>query len=495
MKHHKKKSKRLKLSTKYNLQKKVREHRRRLRKEAKKLGLDKGGRKRKDPGIPNNWPFKAEMLADIERKRELKEKDLLERRQRAKKEIVKTKQQREAESRRAHEERQEARRARREQQDAEAVRDALRRALGEAETVVEVLDARDPEGCRCPSLEAWAVKNSKRLVFAITKADLVPREAAAGWLEALSREGPAAVVQGEGTREGVAHLLEMLGRAPAAKGAKRKANTSDAATDGGAICVAGYPATGKQTLLRAMRREAKTPGVKWLVEAPARLQPPKGPLGVERAVHLALRAAMPSGNDSCSEPVEAVKLLLARAQLAAVMRKFRLPAFEGVEAFLDAFGKDRDLKSKKGTPASQPQIAKSALQELAAPPGGYCAPPSSVGASEGASNLWAAYGEERSRLEAVCQKQLASLRGSAAESGEAAAVAAAGSALALAAGGGVGPPVEIEALLATAEGDGGSDEDDDMASTDGELGLGEEGGESELDCEGSEEESMEEEDD
>ncbi|CAE8614019.1 unnamed protein product, partial [Polarella glacialis] len=62
------KSKKQKLSLKYNIQKRQREHKRRVKKEATKLGMKK--RVKKDPGIPNSWPFKAEMLADIERLKE-----------------------------------------------------------------------------------------------------------------------------------------------------------------------------------------------------------------------------------------------------------------------------------------------------------------------------------------------------------------------------------------------------------------------------------------
>merc|ERR1719263_1296141 len=100
MKHHKKKSKRQKLSTKYNLQKKVREHQRRLRKEAKKLGLDKKGKTKKDPGIPNNWPFKAEMLQELEKKKEKKEKEIMEKRLKLKEDTLKERQEREEERKR-----------------------------------------------------------------------------------------------------------------------------------------------------------------------------------------------------------------------------------------------------------------------------------------------------------------------------------------------------------------------------------------------------------
>eukprot|EP00118_Oscarella_pearsei_P012275 m.89429 g.89429 ORF g.89429 m.89429 type:complete len:98 (+) comp36607_c0_seq33:394-687(+) len=59
----KKKSNRTPIRKKYNIQKKVREHRRKERKAAKKR--DRPERK-KDPGIPNLLPFKEELLKEAE---------------------------------------------------------------------------------------------------------------------------------------------------------------------------------------------------------------------------------------------------------------------------------------------------------------------------------------------------------------------------------------------------------------------------------------------
>ena len=54
----KKKSKRLTCHKKYKIQRKVREHNRKERKEAKKSGNSKFKQAKKDPGVPN-CPFKV----------------------------------------------------------------------------------------------------------------------------------------------------------------------------------------------------------------------------------------------------------------------------------------------------------------------------------------------------------------------------------------------------------------------------------------------------
>jgi len=53
------------LKQKYKIQKRVKEHDRKLKKAAKKGGAAPG-KKFKDPGIPNSWPCKAELLAQVE---------------------------------------------------------------------------------------------------------------------------------------------------------------------------------------------------------------------------------------------------------------------------------------------------------------------------------------------------------------------------------------------------------------------------------------------
>jgi nuclear GTP-binding protein len=66
-------SKRITLRKKYSVDKKVKEHHRKIKKEAKKLG--KLGitpkRTRITPGIPNLYPFKEQMLDAMERKMNL----------------------------------------------------------------------------------------------------------------------------------------------------------------------------------------------------------------------------------------------------------------------------------------------------------------------------------------------------------------------------------------------------------------------------------------
>ena len=75
----KKTSKRATLRKQYSVQKKVKDHHRKIKKEAKKLSKIGVRPKqiKKSPGIPNLFPYKEEMLEAIERKQNL-DKELAE---------------------------------------------------------------------------------------------------------------------------------------------------------------------------------------------------------------------------------------------------------------------------------------------------------------------------------------------------------------------------------------------------------------------------------
>ena len=59
------------MKDKYKIQKKVREHRRKLNKASKKNPLNK--KVKKDPGIPNLWPFKEKLIREAEMQKESQE--------------------------------------------------------------------------------------------------------------------------------------------------------------------------------------------------------------------------------------------------------------------------------------------------------------------------------------------------------------------------------------------------------------------------------------
>ena len=82
------KSKRTTLKDKYKIQRRVTETNRKRKKQAKKdLKAGKVIPKKKDPGIPNSWPFKQDLLKDIQRQREREQQQQQENKEKRKNEL------------------------------------------------------------------------------------------------------------------------------------------------------------------------------------------------------------------------------------------------------------------------------------------------------------------------------------------------------------------------------------------------------------------------
>ncbi|KAK2953507.1 putative GTPase grn1 [Blattamonas nauphoetae] len=66
----------------------------------------------------------------------------------------------------------------------------LRKVVNASDIVLEVLDARDPNGTRSIALEQEVQKMGKQLILVINKIDLVPQQVSAGWVEYLKQFHP-----------------------------------------------------------------------------------------------------------------------------------------------------------------------------------------------------------------------------------------------------------------------------------------------------------------
>ncbi|PSR94921.1 Guanine nucleotide-binding protein like [Actinidia chinensis var. chinensis] len=188
----KSKSKRVSLKQKHKVIRKVKEHHKKKAKEAKKLGMNRKPKAEKDPGIPNDWPFKEQELKALEARRaraleELEQKKAA-RKERAKKrklglvddnddvdisklaDTTSMKEQNFIEGKdidgftatgkiRDNSER--------------SFYKELVKVIEASDVILEVLDARDPLGTRCVDMERMVMKSGvdKHLVLLLNKID------------------------------------------------------------------------------------------------------------------------------------------------------------------------------------------------------------------------------------------------------------------------------------------------------------------------------------
>lgn len=66
----------------------------------------------------------------------------------------------------------------------------LKKVLEESDVVIQVLDARDPMGCRNAEVEQETLKQGKKVLLVLNKIDLVPPQNARMWQKYLRQEFP-----------------------------------------------------------------------------------------------------------------------------------------------------------------------------------------------------------------------------------------------------------------------------------------------------------------
>ena len=66
----------------------------------------------------------------------------------------------------------------------------LKKVVEAADVVIQVLDARDPEGCRSKELEQSVIGAGKKMLIVVNKIDLVPPQNARMWQRYFRREFP-----------------------------------------------------------------------------------------------------------------------------------------------------------------------------------------------------------------------------------------------------------------------------------------------------------------
>ncbi|XP_063989626.1 guanine nucleotide-binding protein-like 3 homolog [Diachasmimorpha longicaudata] len=198
----KKGSKRVEARQRYKIEKKVREHNRKKRKEAKHLK-----KKPKMMNIPNQCPFKEEILQEVEAMKKQNELEREKRREAAREakklKVASTNLQTLVSSAEAKAQAHDSQTpstsssavpsALREENSLKAYYKEFKKVLDSADVILEVVDARDPLGTRCKQVEeaVTSAKGNKKLVLVLNKADLVPRENLDEWLKYLRGSLPA----------------------------------------------------------------------------------------------------------------------------------------------------------------------------------------------------------------------------------------------------------------------------------------------------------------
>ncbi|OUM61081.1 hypothetical protein PIROE2DRAFT_12994, partial [Piromyces sp. E2] len=243
-------SKRLTLHQKYKIEKRIKQHEKKARREARKHPK-KTSKKDKVIGIPNNFPFKEELLLQVEEeKRRLEEE----------------KQQRKAERKAAKAQNNLVQTAAttatpqpvlkpvvtKQKQDSTIV--DFMTVTENVDIVLEVIDARDPIGTRTVEIEESLVKEDKIIIIVMTKIDLVPREVVSEWVQYFNSEYPivpvvCATPENKNKSLGLETLINYCKKYR--DSIKTKIDIKEKPVTVGVI---GFPGVGKFTLIESLRK-------------------------------------------------------------------------------------------------------------------------------------------------------------------------------------------------------------------------------------------------
>ncbi|KAM8753259.1 guanine nucleotide-binding protein-like 3-like protein [Rhynchonycteris naso] len=278
------------------------------------------------------------------------------------------------------------------QLDDEATRKAyykeFRKVVEYSDVILEVLDARDPLGCRCFQMEEAVLQaeGNKKLVLVLNKIDLVPKQIIEKWLDYLRNELPTVAFKAS-TQHQVKNLnhcsvpvdqaSESLLKSKACFGAENLMRVLGNYCRLGEVRthirvgVVGLPNVGKSSLINSLKRSracsvGAVPGVTKfmqevyldkfirLLDAPGIVPGPSSDVStiLRNCVHV----------QKLADPVTPVETILQRCSLEEISNYYGVSGFQTTEHFLTAVAQ-RLGKKKKGGIYNQEEAAKAVLAD------------------------------------------------------------------------------------------------------------------------------------
>ncbi|KAK1929812.1 Guanine nucleotide-binding protein-like NSN1 [Phytophthora citrophthora] len=237
----------------------------------------------------------------------------------------------------------------------------LRKVVDKADVVLEVLDARDPMGCRTLDMEdAIGNRHGKKLVLVLNKVDLVPPHVLQPWLKYLRGFYPTVAFKAS-TQNQSKHLSANFGKADKAAGeavSGSKAVGTDALMQllknycrshgvktAITVGVIGYPNVGKSSVINSLKRSkaasvSSTAGhtkVMQEVHIDSKIKLLDCPgIVFDHSDSSALLLRNCINTESMADPVGAVQVLLTRCQPVQLAELYQLPVDTVSKCFQDA---------------------------------------------------------------------------------------------------------------------------------------------------------------
>ncbi|KAI8816985.1 P-loop containing nucleoside triphosphate hydrolase protein [Fimicolochytrium jonesii] len=392
-------SKRISASRRYKTVKAVAEHHRKQRKEAKKHPKTK--RAKKDPGIPNLFPGKDTLLQEAEAKK----KRVAEERERQRAERRKLQEKNRGLGDFTEESATSAKDAAQLAElfdltrsihsegfslgstldavlgktDSKAFYTDFKNVVADADIIFEVLDARDPMGCRIRQIEEMvlAAGAKKRLVLLLNKIDLVPREIVEQWLVRLRKDFPT-IAFTTAAQEGASISMNASPDrattfAQSLISLVQNFRKNSKSKKGVTVGIVGFPNVGKASIVNLLKR-SKAEGVKVSSSKGADTVPLADGINLLEYPGIVYSQSVEEDDEAevllrncmtvemLEDPISLVDVIVRRSKPEQLVRHYNVPIFADTQDFLVQVARQK-LKLRRGGAPDLLNSARAVLQD------------------------------------------------------------------------------------------------------------------------------------
>ncbi|CAG8616116.1 9708_t:CDS:2 [Funneliformis caledonium] len=257
----------------------------------------------------------------------------------------------------------------------------FRKVLETADVILEILDARDPLGCRTKQVEKMIIESgsTKRIILVLNKIDLVPRENITQWLIYLRKEFPTVAFKSstQSQRKNLGHSSSSVSTASnniikhsneclgadtlitLLKNYSRSLNIKTSITVG----VIGFPNVGKSSVINSLKRSkvcgvGASPG---LTKSAQEIHLDKNIKLLDCPGIVFTRNQWGDGHaeillrncikvELLDDPIPPVELIVSRCKPEQLMNRYSVPMFRHTNEFLLHLARQRGKLRRGGIP-------------------------------------------------------------------------------------------------------------------------------------------------